>query len=114
LTSKGVPYNFETDTLKEVRKPSDYPAGKCYVIQFFSTEQFYHEGDERSRNCPGHGYPAWTETVLSVRQFVTQSEEEWREAIASLFLVDKSRTDMAAIVMERASIQTRVEIKVEA
>lgn len=113
MRSPGVPWRFETATLKEVRTPSDYPEGRCYVIQFFSTDYIYHEGDERSRRCPGHGYPAYTEERLSVRQFATKDEQEWRNAIASLYAADRARTDIAAFVMDRASIQTRVEVEVK-
>ena len=28
----------------------------------------HHEGDERSRTHPGHGYPAYDETVTSVEE----------------------------------------------
>ena len=28
--------------------------------------KIHHEGDEYSRQHPGHGYPAWTETVEKV------------------------------------------------
>lgn len=29
----------------------------------------HHQGDERSRTHPGHGYPAWTETVTDLKRF---------------------------------------------
>lgn len=31
-----------------------------------TTNHIYHEGDERSRTNPGHGYPAHTESVESL------------------------------------------------
>mgnify|MGYP000063474534 CR=1 FL=1 len=34
----------------------------------------YHEGDERSRNYPGHGYPAYSESVDKVHRFNSQTE----------------------------------------
>jgi hypothetical protein len=34
----------------------------------------HHEGDERSRTNPGHGYPAYSEKVESVRTFATEKE----------------------------------------
>lgn len=33
------------------------------------TDTIYHEGDERSRTNPGHGYPAYTETVEKFHKF---------------------------------------------
>jgi ribulose bisphosphate carboxylase small subunit len=38
-----------------------------YAVLF--PEQVYHEGDERSRTNPGHGYPAYTETVEKMKEF---------------------------------------------
>ena len=34
-----------------------------------TTRQVHHAGDERSRQHPGHGYPAWTEDVQKVEEF---------------------------------------------
>lgn len=34
----------------------------------------YHEGDQRSRDCPGHGYPAYTESVDKITRFKTEDE----------------------------------------
>lgn len=110
--SAGVPYRFETPTLQEVDKPSKLPQGRCYVIQFYENYSVHHEGDERSRTNPGHGYPAYTEHITKIRQFVTSDEAEWREAIASLFAVDKGRSDVVAFVMERARIETKVSVNV--
>lgn len=33
------------------------------------TKSIYHEGDERSRTNPGHGYPAYTEQVETIQTF---------------------------------------------
>ena len=34
----------------------------------------HHEGDERSRTHPGHGYPAYSETVQRIHEFDTKFE----------------------------------------
>lgn len=36
----------------------------------------HHEGDERSRTAPGHGYPAYTETIYSMdyQAFPTEAD----------------------------------------
>lgn len=36
-------------------------------------------GDERSRTCPGHGYPEHTESVVTYIAF--ESESEWKAEI---------------------------------
>ena len=72
----------------------------------------HHEGDERSRTNPGHGYPAYTENILKIRMFVTKDEEEWHNAIQALYVEDKGRTDVAAFVLEKANITTQVVVGV--
>ena len=42
------------------------------------TRHINHEGDERSRTHPGHGYPAYTESVTEFRSFKSKEDfEEW-------------------------------------
>jgi hypothetical protein len=38
-----------------------------YII--IKNESIYHEGDQRSRDFPGHGYPAYTETVSAAKVY---------------------------------------------
>jgi hypothetical protein len=107
----SVPYDFPK-FFTEVVKPSDYPSGRSFVIQFFSTEQIHHEGDERSKRFPGHGYPAYTATVLSVRTFVTQDETTWRQGIEEAYRAQPGRTDFAAFSMDLAHVKTRLEVEI--
>lgn len=37
------------------------------------SETIHHEGDERSRTNPGHGYPAYTETVETLKTFENEA-----------------------------------------
>ena len=39
-----------------------------------TTKSIHHEGDERSRTNPGHGYPAYTEEVESIQRFANQED----------------------------------------
>jgi hypothetical protein len=43
-----------------------------YLIVYKRT--INHEGDETSRNWPGHGYPAYTEEVDVVMEIMTEAE----------------------------------------
>lgn len=44
----------------------------------------HHEGDERSRTHPGHGYPAYTETVKEFKEFKDEAEfRQWIECAES-------------------------------
>jgi len=49
-----------------ITKPDQIPTIQHYAALIFKTSSVYHEGDERSRTCPGHGYPAYTETIHSI------------------------------------------------
>lgn len=112
MPETGVPYRFETSTLREVTKPSDYPQGTNFVIQIFETHNIHHEGDERSRTCPGHGYPAYTETIKSCRTFVTGCDIEWKSKLAELHQKNPGRTDVAAYTMNLAKVATRIDVEV--
>lgn len=37
-------------------------------------DTIHHEGDERSRQSPGHGYPAYSESVTTLKEFKTEEE----------------------------------------
>lgn len=51
--------------MTKLTKASEYPKDTKYLLIVFGSYGIYHEGDERSRTNPGHGYPAYTETVYS-------------------------------------------------
>lgn len=40
------------------------------------SRSIHHEGDQRSRDCPGHGYPERTETVTTFVPFKSREEME--------------------------------------
>jgi hypothetical protein len=88
--------------MKEVKKPSDIPVGKSYIIQFHLKASHYVPPYD-SRDTGGY------ETTDEIRQFVTPDEKEWRQAIESLYVLD-NRTDVVAFVCEKANIQTKVVV----
>jgi hypothetical protein len=58
--------------MKYVNKPNDIPEGEHFAILEFSS--IHHEGDERSRTNPGHGYPAYDEPSVKYIAFDTKEE----------------------------------------
>jgi hypothetical protein len=64
---------------KYVSQACDLPTGKHYAI--LVSEGIYIPGDERSRQAPGHGYPAHTQPYL--RYEVYETEEKLKQAIQS-------------------------------
>lgn len=64
----------------------------------------HHEGDERSRTSPGHGYPAYTETIQSFQHFKDYEDmfryyERWK------------KSDDVFIEYEELSFKVSVEIQ---
>lgn len=42
----------------KIQTKPDLPKTTHFAALVFKTRSIHHEGDERSRQCPGHGYPA--------------------------------------------------------
>ena len=60
----------------------DCPTGAhLALLEFYSV---YHEGDERSRTNPGHGYPAYTESVVRYTWWLPEDRHLWLKEIQNL------------------------------
>lgn len=70
----------------------------------------HHEGDERSRTNPGHGYPAWTETVKQIRIFDTK--EQWLDYIERESL-SRNPDNFIPIVFQEVEVEKSVIVKVK-
>lgn len=57
-----------------VTEVSKIPAGEHWAI--IEDSSVSHEGDERSRTNPGHGYPAYTEHIVTYTAFTNKEEFE--------------------------------------
>jgi hypothetical protein len=62
---------------KYVRSPSDIPSQEHWAI--IKGSSVHHEGDERSRTAPEHGYPAYTEQIVEYEAYLT--EEKFKQAM---------------------------------
>ena len=47
-----------------------------FAVIVTTTRTIYHEGDARSRTCPGHGYPAHTEEIKSIDYIPFETAEQ--------------------------------------
>ena len=64
-------------------KLKDIPATTHFCALIEQRRSIHHDGDERSRTNPGHGYPAYTETIESLSYEFFDTKEElvaWLEA----------------------------------
>jgi hypothetical protein len=72
------------DTVRRVDSKVDVPIGHHYAVIIYKTIHIYHEGDERSRTNPGHGYPAYDEQIASCEHYVTEEKEDFENFVKSL------------------------------
>ena len=96
--------------MKQVHKKEDVPTGHHYSVLVYKTSSIYIEGDERSRTCPGHGYPAHTETNETFEHWVSTDRSDWERHITSLTLARENNF----VFFEVASLgllETKVVIK---
>lgn len=90
-----------------VTTTNEVPAGPHYAI--FESNSIYIPGDERSRQYPGHGYPASTEYFISYIAFDTKAE--WEADIQER--VARNNTDkFVAVHITPAVIETKVVVSV--
>lgn len=71
----------------------------------------HHEGDERSRTHPGHGYPAYSEDVDQIQKF-----EETADGVTKLEAVIKRFNKYETYELYRAekcSVTTKVLIDIK-
>lgn len=65
--------------MKSISKIIDIPKERHYAVFEVKTTNIHHEGDERSRTNPGHGYPAWTEQIVSVEYRWSLDQDELKK-----------------------------------
>ena len=65
---------------KFVHSVNEVPKDEHYAI--ILNDSIYIPGDERSKTCPGHGYPASTKQVVSYEVYLTK--EKLMESIQDL------------------------------
>ena len=72
------------------------------------TDSIYHEGDERSRTHPGHGYPAHTERITKIREYNDRCM--WETHIKS---EARRGREVRAIVFKEVDIVVEATVKIE-
>jgi hypothetical protein len=93
--------------MKKVTYPNDdVPSGPHYAVLIYKTQSVYIDGDERSRTCPGHGYPAHTETFNTFEHWVTTDKEDWQR------FIEANAKDLPKMVCLEVSRKATVSTKV--
>jgi hypothetical protein len=96
--------------MKQVHKKEDVPIGRHYSVIIYKTNLVYHEGDERSRTHPGHGYSAYTETIQCIEHWISTDRNDWERFVTSLVLVQATNF-VAFEVTGLASTEVKIQIK---
>lgn len=92
--------------IRQVTKASDikpYSIG----IMVFDTQTIHHEGDERSRTNPGHGYPAHTETINTITYYQCDDESD----VKNWIIRNKDKTNYSIIRANKVSVEQKLEVK---
>ena len=89
----------------------DIPTETHWVIITDDSFTVHHEGDERSRTNPGHGYPASTETVsrINYQVFPYANEADWRKLIDHLTKTNK-KFKAFKVYPAVVTVETKIEV----
>ena len=97
-------------TVKYCTKPKDIPTKPHFAI--ITGGSIHVPGDERSRQYPGHGYPASTEYHVVYAAY--DNHEEWATEVArrqkSTY---QNERDFVAMAITPAVIETTVSVKID-
>lgn len=80
-----------------------------YAIIKDSSHTIHHEGDERSRTNPGHGYPAYDERIESISFEAFTNKTQWEDRIRQLTIKNEV---FKAIEAKPVSVETEVIVKI--
>lgn len=68
------------------------------------------EGDQRSRDFPGHGYPASSSNYIEYKAFL--DENDWKAEIAEMSVIKYGRKEFTAIHVQVATIKSTVSVDI--
>lgn len=95
--------------------PLQVPDGKHYAAIVFKKHTVHHEGDQRSRDCPGHGYPAYSETIHAVEYIHFTDREDMISWIkAEKIKPQYERHPFKVVEVSPLKITTSVHVETEA
>lgn len=107
-------YGLGKLTVKEVHGPAGFPRQPHYAVIVYSKESVFIEGDERSRTCPGHGYPAHTESFNTFRHYVTVHRADWEALIQLIMKDEEAKNNFVAFeVTKVAKVVSKVVVELE-
>jgi len=95
---------------KFISTQKDMPKEKHWAIIEYSTVHI--PGDQRSIDCPGHGYPAHTQSIVKYEAYFTEekwlNQIEYRETQSSY-----NKKEYTALVVNPVVVEKRVTVRVK-
>lgn len=82
------------------------------MLIVFKVEHIHHEADQRSKDFPGHGYPAHTEDIQAPEMFSFTDSVELENELVKLYNKDKNRKDMTVLEINKV-VPVGVSLKIE-
>src|SRR3989304_8144426 len=96
----------------EISDSKKFPKDEHYAMIIFKTKSIHHEGDERSRTNPGHGYPAHTEEVSNHEYHAFEKTEagklEWEKSLKDSY--GKNKNVVGFIAGKILKISTEIKL----
>jgi len=109
---------LKRNRMLRVSGPDDVPSVPHYALIVYDTTSVYIAGDERSRTCPGHGYPAQDVSYDTFEHWVTHDRAALEEAVKLFDEENRQRGRERKFVFFHASgkgvVKTSVEVEVVA
>ena len=100
-------------TMQRVQAPDDVPSGTHYAVLVYKTTCVHVPGDERSRQAPGHGYPAHTVTNDTFEHWVTADKRALEAKVRALTQPPRymqKPPEFVVLRVERLAVETRTEV----
>lgn len=84
--------------------------GEHYAVILTETRTIHHEGDERSRTNPGRGYPAWSESIDTIKYIAFESVNDVADWVKHRSIGSNSNYRIIKAVPMRATTSVSVYI----
>lgn len=103
--------------VQRAKNPKEIPTEDHWAILVFDRKSVYVEGDQRSKDCSGHGYPAHTDIYETFEYWVVRDKPTLSKAVAYLEEERRERTyrehpPYAVVFVKKCSVKTEISIEV--
>ena len=98
-----------------VNHPAGLPSKTHFAILIFSSSTVHVPGDERSRQCPGHGYPAHDVTTKTCEYWAIEDMDRLHAALEDIERLRSMgrRVDYQVISTKPVKVTSQVVIEVQ-